>query len=69
MNHQYQQSQNIEQIRARHPFPWREQRRGPQVRMVDANGAEVILFELTALAAICTHMIANTQSPVTTDAK
>lgn len=59
MQQTYTQSVNLEQIKAKHPFPWMEQRFGGNIRMVDANGSEVILFELTALASIVTISIAN----------
>lgn len=62
MPEQYQQSQTIEQIQAKHPFPWREQRSGPLIRMVDAKGIEVVLFEMTALCRIVTRSQATAQS-------
>lgn len=62
----YQQSGSIQEIQQKHPFPWREQRAGGLVRMVDANSREVVLFEITALATIVTRQLAanKPQSPV-----
>lgn len=54
----YEQSTTLAQIKAKHPFPWREQRYHNLVRMVDANDQEVILFEMTALCALFTRSIA-----------
>lgn len=55
----YVQSKTLAEIEARHPFPWQESRAdtmsGVDVKMFDANGEEVILFELTALARIISH--------------
>lgn len=57
----YVQSKTVSEVSARHPFPWREQRAstamGAMVRMVDANGVEVGIFEITALCSIVTQQL------------
>jgi hypothetical protein len=57
----YEQSTTISEVAAKHPFPWREQRArtpaGALVRMVDANGVEVGILEMTALCSIVTAQV------------
>lgn len=68
----YQQSTTIAEVRAKHPFPWTEQRMtnaaGGFVRMVDATSNEVMLFEITALCRILSLALSSrdtqAQSPV-----
>lgn len=56
-------TERIKQIREKHPFPWRELvHPNGIVQMVDANGYEVALFDLTGLAVIITNAWA-TQTP------
>lgn len=62
---QYVQSATLAQVEAKHPFPWREETmvgpRGGLLRMVDAAGQEVNLFELTALAKLFTSMVVQSR--------
>lgn len=62
----YVQSTTMAEIEARHPFPWQETRfdtyDGVEVKVFDARGEEVIIFELTALARIVTRSIVASRS-------
>lgn len=57
----YQQSTTVAEVKAKHPFPWIEQRMatpsGLIVRMLDAEGKEVQLFEMTALCALISQSL------------
>jgi hypothetical protein len=57
----YQQSTTVAEVKAKHPFPWIEQRLvspgGVIVRMLDAEGKEVQLFEMTALCALVSQSL------------
>lgn len=58
---EYQQSRSLVEVRAKHPFPWIEQRGtgafGGIVRLIDADGVEVNLFEITALCRLYTQEV------------
>lgn len=66
---EYQQSRTLAEIKAKHPFPWKEQRYANLVRLVDATGAEVVLFEITALATIVSRSIAQQEAASAQQAK
>ena len=68
---EYVQSTSISEIKAKHPFPWRQQQSPPFVRVVDAANQEVNIFEITALCRLVTVSIANNdaKSSVSQDAK
>jgi hypothetical protein len=50
----------IAEIRARHPFPWRDEvHPNGIVKLIDANGAEVGLFTILAHCVLTTNAIAK----------
>lgn len=55
-------STSINEVKARHPFPWTEQQiahpGGVLFRMIDATGREVSLLELVSFASIATASLA-----------
>lgn len=61
----YQQSRTLAEVQAKHPFPWSEQRAktgaGVLVRLIDANGVEVGILEMTALCLIASKAVARKQ--------
>ena len=50
----------IAEIRQRHPFPWRDEiHPNGQVKLIDANGAEVSLFIILAHCVLTTTVMAQ----------
>lgn len=53
-------SEKLKEIRARSPFPWRDAiHPSGLIKMFDANGAEVALFDIIALSIISTITLAS----------
>ena len=60
---EYTPSASLQEMKQRFPFPWREERvmvpGSLVVRLIDAQGREVPIFEMTALCRLVTEAQAS----------